>query len=145
MSFHLGIKSASQIETPDEGRVAYFTDTDLLFKQKESNGQVTPLITPPSVIAFLQSQITELLSWRNDKTSITLSISNLETGFIDLPYKIREKSLILSLDRLMLHEGIDWTMGPVGLASTRIHFINHGDESLTAGSILFLAFVRKSN
>jgi len=141
VSFHFKIRPAATVDIPDEGRIAYFTDTDFIFKQKDHNNVVTPLVVSSQIIAELRAEIEALKAVSHHKTQHILTIENLETGYIDLGFLIKNNSLVAFVDRLAFHEGIDYSLETSPENKTRLRFTNFGDESLTAGSVLFLSFM----
>lgn len=141
MSFHFKIRPAASVDIPDEGRIAYFTDTDFLFKQKDHNNVVTPLVVSAQIIAELRAEIEALKAVSHYKLQHIITMAELESGYIDLDHLIKPSSLMASVDRLLLQEGIDYSLETSPQMTTRFRFTNFDEESPTAGSILFLAYI----
>ena len=79
-----------------------------------------------------------------DKELLAADISN---GYMDLLDIAKANSIMLMVDRLAIHEGVDYTVNLTGGANgkTRITFIGSlaagGDEALAAGSRVYAKFM----
>ena len=79
------------------------------------------------------------------KFSKSLTSTDVANGYVTLPHLIEEKSSVVSVGRLMAHEGasFDYTVSTVGGVS-RITFLNSlvagGEEALVAGDFVFVQY-----
>lgn len=79
--------------------------------------------------------------WHTDKVTVDAAIA---TGTpVDLPHLIVAGSLVASVDRLMIHEGDDYTLSTVA-GKTRVTFIGDfmggGEQNLSVGDHLYFKY-----
>jgi hypothetical protein len=89
--------------------------------------------------AALQSAIDALEAVVHEKEKFVLTGTDISNGYIVLAHQVIEKSIMMTVDRLVAHAGDDYTVSVVG-GYTRITFAGSlmagEDEELSAGDIV---------
>jgi len=84
------------------------------------------------------------------KQKFTLVAQDITNGYVELSLEAMENSIVASVGRLMIHEGVgeDFTVsvvGPVGAKKTRITFVGNliepSEEKLEAGDVLYVRYM----
>jgi formylmethanofuran dehydrogenase subunit D len=87
----------------------------------------------------LQAQIDTINDVLHEKEKFVLTGTNITNGYINLAHEVIEKSLLVTVDRLVAHAGDDYTVSVVS-GVTRITFAGSlasgEDEELVAGDIV---------
>jgi rRNA maturation endonuclease Nob1 len=87
----------------------------------------------------LQDQIDTINAVVHEKEKFVLSNADISNGYINLSHMAIEKSILVTVDRLVAHAGDDYTLSVVS-GATRITFAGDmaasGAEELVAGDVV---------
>lgn len=94
----------------------------------------------------LDTRVVELEARLHRKMKFTLTSTDIANGFVELAHEAMENSIVASVGRLMIHEGMgeDFTVSVVN-GKTRMTFVGNlvspSQEQLAEGDILFVKYM----
>lgn len=144
------IKKSEEPGTPPSSRVElWFDDGSDAWKYKKDTGQTLSLISDLSITPEIQRIVGEYLAvnqTRFTRDSFVLTPTDIENGFVTLTEKAILYSINASADRLVLIEGIDFSVVNTTANQTIINFNQStfpgksSDEELVAGAVLSIHY-----
>lgn len=97
--------------------------------------------------AVLQGQLNTLGAVAHYKEKFVLSTADLAAGYIELSELAKSNSIVASVGRLMIHEGVgeDFTVSVVVAGKTRMTFVGNlvapSDEQLAVGDVIYVKYM----
>lgn len=93
--------------------------------------------------AVNKAQLDALIQFNKERMTVTAEI--LEANYLDLQFAAKPNSIVLSVDRLMLHEGYDYSVSLVDGVS-RVTFlapmVEPSEEALEEGDMLTIVYAK---